>query len=132
MKTIIQNLRLAIAIVESEPEALFDLGLFVCRTRCGTLHCTAGLLATHPHFQALGWHLDPESEVHSVDGGTSRHRFDKDFGANAYSRLFEPRHCGAIDAYLLGALKATHEDAVTDKQLALARLQHYLAESEAC
>ncbi len=54
---ILANIDEAIRLVTEQPEKMFDLSSFAQKTDCGTIYCTAGLLATSAHFRALGWRL---------------------------------------------------------------------------
>jgi hypothetical protein len=84
---IVENLQLAITVIEQTPEKSIDLDRYTFQSpECGTLHCTAGWLAGHPHFQEQGMVLN---EV----GGMGMHslsRLKHMFGRFAVHHLFTP------------------------------------------
>lgn len=136
---IIENLELAIKAVEEYPEELFDLERFQDRTQCGTLYCTAGLLSTVPHFYHQGVKLVDEGEdlcganrwrlIRKIDPATGVMNYTylwSLFGDWAFDRLFEGRGHGIWDEHLIANLYEKHDRFVTDKELALARLQKQL------
>ena len=68
----LENIVQAIRVIEATPEEAIDLSQYTC----GTLHCTAGWLATDPFFNALGLQLNsydhpivPEIHDFSSDEG---------------------------------------------------------------
>ncbi len=123
--TIRCNLIEAIRVVEAEP--VLHLDSFISEHACGTLYCTAGLLAIQPYFQRQGlrfdgnwavtWYLDAPRDL---------------FGEDAFDRLFAASEMGVWDDDLIRELEAPNEDdeptnpRPTDKQLALARLRRQL------
>lgn len=131
---IIENLELAIAAVEATPDQAVNLAQF--RNECGTLHCTLGLLAEMPHFQAQGlalvqkrdewghgyWEVTIDGD--SLNGATKS--FDQGlvtrFGSAAWGNLFASSGLGHHDHW-----HRSHMDKPeSDKQLALARLKFQL------
>lgn len=130
-----RNLIEAIRVVDAEPDNLVDLDTYERETPCGTLHCTAGLLAHQPYFQAQGLRL--LKEIPGRDHLTIHNpfpTFSNLFGILAWDRLFTPRSEGVWDEELIREFEAPNEDdeptqpAPTDKQLALARLRKQLEE----
>lgn len=127
MLNILENLTLARAVIEATAEEKVDL----CRWQspCGTLHCSAGHLAHHPHFQqfirlrpaegASVYSAHLEVLLHDGFGDSwsacwyNRH-LERFFGPDAFMRLFAQHGAGYFDEQL------GHE--LGDKDLALARL----------
>jgi hypothetical protein len=144
MSTIIENLEALKAAVEAQPESRFDLSRFRNDTPCGTNFCTAGLAASLPQFQALGFRLDatPKDyapgefnytvsvngiDVYSPVSGDEEDEADAAdlvFGARAWQHLFETAGDGELDREI-GYAYDWKEDVgnMTDKELAIARLK---------
>mgnify|MGYP001576459888 CR=1 FL=1 len=130
--TIRCNLIEAIRLVEAEP--VLELDQYLTETTCGTLYCTAGLLAQQPYFQRQGMRLSQDEDWGGLSIGTYfltiGHR--ELFGDDAFDRLFASSKVGVWDDELIRELEAPNEDAEptkprpTDKQLALARLRRQL------
>lgn len=128
MKSIINNLRRAIAIVEAAPEESIDLETYRQDTECGTLFCAYGLLAQDAYFQGKGVILHPapcgewsrmgpnESLLHQLNKAAAL------FGPNAFYRLFAPYGAGRLDRTLTDNGKR----AMSDKALVLARLRRQI------
>jgi hypothetical protein len=116
--SILNNLDIAIQAVTDQPEKLFDLASYICKTECGTLYCTAGVLAQHPHFQALGWTLACGLVgIRSTQGTLSLQQgADSHLGEDAWNRLLAPRGEGVWDQIYM-------TKPISDKGLALARLK---------
>lgn len=144
----IENLKVLIAAVEAQPE----LNLKAYRTKhgCGTLFCVAGLLPTIPHFKNLGVETD------EMDGRGAPAMPVKGFGiVDTVAHLFG--YYGTFDSGGLYQVDAFHKiclmrgqskwddelkvnrgtqwccvpDTITDKDLALHRLNKALAIREA-
>lgn len=126
----LENLHVLRDAVAAEPEHLFGLATYEDHTHCGTLHCTAGLAATMPYFQAMGLHL--------VDGtpripGDPGDQFLAQFALNTLFKAHpehDPKEDVDVFDYLFAEAGAglwdrtLREDLgdVSDKELALARL----------
>ena len=136
---ILSNLRLLRSAVEAQPEQLFDLARFKKEEPCGTLFCTAGLAASMPEFQAQGMHF--ESQAHPLfrsssarwrvkigesylwdEGGDTSTSTDNLFGEESSNTLFTERYEGACDADILRDDDGGAIPGISDKQLALMRL----------
>lgn len=147
--TIIDNLMRIRKLVSDYPEENIYLDRFcVQKSDCGTLYCVAGLMASDPYFQNMGFHLrreNPESPTSPLFVFyKSRFIFDMDndvdvsadiFGQGAYRRLFEQRGDGLYDGELLsfnedGVVTDQYDD-VSDKRLAIYRIDRRLAELSA-
>lgn len=135
---VLSNLRLLRNAVEKQPEQLFDLEQFKKEEPCGTLFCTAGLAASMPEFKAQGMRF--ESEAHPLvpsppwwrvkigdsylwdDEYDTSTNADKLFGEDSSNTLFTERSEGACDADLLCDDDGDAIPDISDKQLALMRL----------
>jgi hypothetical protein len=142
----IDNLTRAIALIEDTPENKLDLAHFT--GDCGTLHCTAGWLATNPHFQKQGMGLvelrfgyGTNTLTNTLDEEHRLYDFqflNELFGPEAFDRLFDAYGEGKEDLWLIkekeGELSEDQEADIkegdykptTDKWLALARLKRQL------
>jgi hypothetical protein len=153
-KLVVLNLERLIQAVEQQPETSFDLSYFrkdqtAEDNVCGTLFCTVGLACTLPEFSAIGFELKAQPShrwdlpgvvsykayVNDVDVYMA-HETDTTFGNNAFERLFDCRGCGIMDDshpnfVLYDADEPDDggeiDESVTDKQLALWRLNEQLA-----
>jgi len=93
---ILDNIDRAIELVTSQPAHLFALDNFVKKEPCGTLFCTAGLIASQPEFREQGWCLRWEgsewrpSLIPHVGGQDIRSTgsADASFGPKAWDNLF--------------------------------------------
>ena len=134
---IVRNLEILKAAVEAQPEKLFDLRAFKREASCGTLFCTAGLAATMPEFIEQGLELAAlgdgwwavEVDGVGIDESAKSHTI---FGSNSFANLFDARDCGAMDdshpdSYTDGLYGTTIHSSVTDKQLAIWRLEQQIA-----
>ena len=129
-ETIITNLEVLLAAVEAYPENNLNLSSYKCDDSvCGTLYCVAGLAATLPHFNAQGMYFEDDGEIHMDDEGGDGHVgrdscTDPLFGPEAWYNLFATYGGGNRDEEL-GAFtdSSRFERAMTDKQLAVARLK---------
>jgi hypothetical protein len=122
---IIKNLEVAIDVLTSTPEEKIDLRLFAQDTPCGTIACAIGTLAMYPYFQTQGvilTELPDDCYCVSINGGSISFEGRFIFGEGNMIRLFTVRGNGAWDDVLLAA-----NPYMTDKQLAIARLQRQLA-----
>lgn len=92
---IVKNLKVLLEAVEAQKEIYLDR--FCSEHKCGTLYCNAGLAATLPHFKRRGWKLNAwgEVDVRGSEIGTGME--DKDFGPDAFERLFSSFGCGTFD-----------------------------------
>jgi hypothetical protein len=129
---IIENLKKAIEVVEACPEAVLDLQHYKQETPCGTLFCTAGLLATTPFFMEQGLQLVPIEDRDSAYNvtnpkicsdfvfGMSTAWANAMFGGGGFVNLFQSRGCGYWDEEI------DPTDEMTDKELALCRLHRQL------
>ena len=138
--TIIENLRLAHAVISGTPETALDLKLF--RSECGTVACMAGHLCGVPHFAQFlvlewdgsSWQLSsrlPDGSLVPLYGYEAMGAPDAHLGRNAIVRLFARRNFGEFDYEHPEA----DEDGfvpprVTDKALALYRLARQLEASK--
>jgi hypothetical protein len=132
---ILSNLRLLRSAVEAQPEKLFDLAQFKQEEPCGTLFCTAGLAATMPEFQKQGIRLVGEVSPYNNstywrvqingeelwDGDEDGGPADALFGECSADNCFSERWGSEYDEAILGDWEHA-EDNITDKQLALSRL----------
>ena len=141
---ILDNLQRLRGLVEAFPEELINLDRFCITKDCGTLFCVAGLMATDPYFQRFGYKLNRSSEYTNSPFYVyreSNYIFDRIngidvsadiFGVDAYDRLFDQRGNGEFDSDLLGFDEDGHPDShnedVTDKQLALYRIDRQIEE----
>lgn len=135
-QAIIDNLEALLTAVKAQPENLFDLDAWMMETSCGTAFCVAGLAASMPRFKALGmswneneWPMYGGKDM--WDGGG-----DALFGERSMRELFEPANSGTFDFDLgLPAEEDDEDDGYgsytvlkcTDKELAIARLEHRIA-----
>jgi hypothetical protein len=94
-KQIIKNLNVLLEAVEAQKELNLDS---YCTEEhgCGTLFCNAGLATTLPHFKRRGWKFDRYGDV-AVKGESVWSGGDKDFGPDAFERLFEKFGEGEYD-----------------------------------
>lgn len=138
---IINNLQTLLEAVKAQPETLFDLSMYTQKQECGTLYCTAGLAATMPYFQAQG--MEIKGNGHGgifvyIGGGfiTETERTAEMFGADPWDRLFATYGHGDFDSYFDPEYTDYLEDddaydapekAMSDKTLAIARLERQLA-----
>lgn len=139
MPTIKENLEQLIKFVEEEPEQLFDLRLYETPTPCGTLHCALGLAATKPFFQGQGLRFLGGLLIIADGRWPNNHTLAPLFGEDSWSRLFEVRGLDykvegevVIDSVFDGGswdagIFAKLGPGITDKELALARLNRQLA-----
>lgn len=120
MSRIHENLKLAIDIVSNHPECQFDLGYYERQDSCGTIYCTAGLLATQEYFvsQLVEFSL-LDSLANALSTATDL------FGHDCYHRFFCSRGKGDWDDLII---RTEHEagNLLTDKQLAVERLRRGL------
>lgn len=138
-KEIINNLEILRAVVEAQPENLFDLGSFKKVEPCGTLFCTLGLACTMPHFQQMGLSLKYDENFkyfEALVGDYSAYQsneIDSIFGDNSFNYLFEPAGGSGVDDEL--GFDVDYEDYddgdsvpqnMTDKTLALKRLDRQI------
>lgn len=106
---ILNNLNEARAIVEAAPADSINLDDYRRETECGTLFCTAGLLASSPYFMALGMYLRPIAKKrHDADPTNPRWTIERQgflgsdmdtwldpmFGPSAWGNLFTPANTG--------------------------------------
>ncbi len=118
-----ENLTQLRAAVEDWPEEEFDLAEI--KTACGSHYCALGIACTMPYFHALGLSLIGSSPV--IGGHyPGSHDLDEMFGRLAWGRLFASRQLGGWDAELTRDTKEERDDSVSDKQLALARIDRQL------
>lgn len=127
MPTILENLRKAYEIVAATPEETVCLDTYRRETPCGTLFCTAGLLAQDPFFKKQGFRLVPAGKSHYLD-------LDDDlaarlFGESAFGVLFESYGDGLDDEFL--SEDSAGDERPTHKELALLRLRKQIADVEA-
>lgn len=138
------NLSVLLEAVKTQPENLFALSRYSQVKECGTLFCTAGLAATMPYFKEQGMELKQPYkndvtlvyingiEVDDLDVADSL------FGEDAWTRLFATYGHGDFDADTDSAYcdwrlfgrwnnQTEPEHLVTDKTLAIARLERQLA-----
>lgn len=119
---IIGNLVAAIDVMTQVPDERVDLHMYVC----GTNACTAGWLATAPFFLGQVDATDQEHAAYDISlkpgmwGDKSLADEDGEDNVTWYA-LFSPARMGTFDE----KLRAKH-GMVSDKQLALARLNHVL------
>ncbi len=134
------NLMVLRAAVEAQPEQNFNLDAFKTEEpECGTLFCTVGLACTMPVFQAkhyaltlvqdswrysgAGWFEATREGQDVCDYGVT----DVEFGEDSFGNLFEMRNQGQQDdahpSYDFGEI----DRSVTDKELALWRLDRQIA-----
>jgi hypothetical protein len=133
---IVENLQLAIAAVEQTADESVNLTNF--KNQCGTLHCTLGLLAEMPYFQAKGLGLVQRSQKFSehfwevtIDGKGLNHgtkvfdeRLETLFGQGAWVNLFPQYGVGFHDhIHLRQGNKTIGGMVLSHKELALARLK---------
>jgi hypothetical protein len=116
------NLELAIDYMEQQNATKFNLTQYVRVTDCGTLYCTAGLLATKPEFIQQGFCSDKSGEV-EFDGNMLGIGPGADalFGESSFDRLFDTYRSGVWDDELIG-----NQQNISDKELALMRLRKQL------
>jgi hypothetical protein len=120
MSNIVQNLKKAIEAIEGRDSSELELSCFTSKGECGTLYCSAGILAITQYFYDQGMMF---KEDHVYINGRSMFQAevgDIMFGTCAYSRLFELRGCAEWDGEI------DPRDEMTDKELALARLNRQL------
>ena len=148
---ILSNIKRAISVIAASPEEGLDLDRFKVESKCGTLHCAAGLLTTDPYFADLGMALrlghgtvfrlydskNPEMEVHQFGF------LDKIFGPDAFDVLFFEYGRGTLDLEIMNSFGQCFDldicgfsdvewgddrpKSITDKQLALERLHYQLS-----
>lgn len=135
---IINNLETLLAAVEAQPESQFNLSHFKVEEPCGSLFCTVGLACTMPEFKAMGyelvptggnWNGSPTYRAHvNHEDVVESDVCDPAFGDEAYQRLFRPAGGGWIDDDLGYDIDYSENTAtMTDKELAIARLNHQIA-----
>jgi hypothetical protein len=135
MNQVLKNLFTLLGAVQAQPEANFDLSSYARKEPCGTLFCTAGLAASLPHFQSQGMALIPWStntfmvEINGLDIDVREADTDKMFGPDAWYSLFATYADGRRDESL-GSGSYGSGRAMTDKALAIARIQAQIAAVE--
>ena len=127
MPTILENLRKAYEIVAATPEETVCLDTFRRETPCGTLFCTAGLLAQDPFFKKQGFRLRPADDSYYLN--VDDEKADRLFGESAFGVLFEAYGDGDDDNEFLSEDSAGDERP-THKELALLRLRKQIADVE--
>lgn len=128
MPTILENLRKAYEIVAATPEETVCLDTFRRETPCGTLFCTAGLLAQDPFFKKQGFRLVPAGKGHYLDLDDDD-LTDRLFGESAFGVLFEAYGDGDDDNEFLSE-ESAGDERPTHKELALLRLRKQIADVE--
>jgi hypothetical protein len=136
--TIIENLRLAHAVISAVPEAAFDLTRY--KSDCGTIACTAGHLSEHPHFapfMRLDLYLDRVDD-HSVSRYALKMKdeqdLDSNFGPNAYDAIFAQRNESWRDRQHPDSVfdqddyEWSVHPRVSDKEIALWRIERQIEE----
>lgn len=141
MKTPLENLKAARAYLETiEPDKL-DLKAYR-NPACGTIMCAAGHLCSLPEFAAQGMHLTLRLDGQWALSAPDR-KLDRLFGKDSFSYLFSPFLAGEVDETLLTELRPglnwgygpdarqRGNEPGLQKELALARIDHRIAEMEA-
>jgi hypothetical protein len=134
--TIIENLRLAHAVISGIPDSAVDLKFF--RSECGTIACMAGHLCAHPHFAEFmvlkldgsSWQLSsrlPDGGLVPLYSYEAMGAPDAHLGKNAIERLFSRRDFGEFDYEHPSWCDAVGAG-VTDKELALWRIERQIEE----
>lgn len=126
-KSILANIDVLIAAIKAEPAKRFDLCAYKREGSCGTLHCSAGLAATLPHFKRRGWKLEANGygdfdvtvKGFHIAGYHQNLAVNEQFGEEAWDRLFNSKWDGDFDRQ---HPNYNDDGKVTDKQLALWRL----------
>lgn len=123
--TIKENLIKAIEIVSAYDQNLFNLNTYRFIGDCGTILCSAGLLASHPFFNKQGLTFPPLALApRKVGESSSMSKGDwtnEMFGTDAYDTLFEQSGFGSWDDQFFKVYPS-----IPDKQLALARFKRQL------
>ncbi len=119
----IDNTRAAIKIIEAAPEEKFDLKYWRDETHCGTLMCAAGWCAMDPAFQAQGLGFGKAETL--GENSLDPNKLSDLFGNGAFRACFKPRYEGDLDMLLI-----TTSPEISDKELALARLNMWLKHLE--
>lgn len=127
MPTILENLRKAYEIVAATPEETVCLDTFRRETPCGTLFCTAGLLAQDPFFKKQGFRLLSADNSYYLN--VDDEKADRLFGESAFDVLFETYGDGLDDNEFLSE-ESAGDERPTHKELALLRLRKQIADVE--
>ncbi len=133
-----ENLEKAIEIVSARPEEWFNLTYDCINVGCGERYNIVGLLATHKFFTDQGMRLTKETHpsygLSSVVCGDDLGYLgyatwtDRMFGKDSFNRLFRAHNLGLWDNDMDDASYAANDRALTDKELALSRLNKQLVE----
>lgn len=140
---VIKNIEILRGMIEAYPEASFNLHTFKNEKKCGTLYCSVGLAACQPYFKEKGLALtvDGGLTIHgqSIWSADSQDKLDEIFGEDSFEMLFSTRNDGKLDKDHPEARKEVYDEkygcydilidsSISDKQLALWRIDHYLKE----
>jgi hypothetical protein len=128
---VIKNLQTLHDQIALQPVDLFSLDVYKRDEPCGTIFCAVGLAASMPYFIEQGFGFRQEDNwsiatIHDVDVDASA-TLDIVFGTEAFQYLFEPSGLGWNDEDL-GYDDNGYTPNMTDKELALARLNHRIEE----
>jgi hypothetical protein len=117
MPSIHENLIFLLSLLEASADEVIDLEHY--ESRCGTLHCSLGLAATHPFFNEQGLRLTgfPINRQPSI----SIYGMDKMFGTKAWERLFAPFNNGVWDYELVKRACPSSFDVYLQREEARAR-----------
>lgn len=123
--TIRENLLELRHAIAAWPEEKFDLEFVAIKHDCGTLYCALGIVGSTPCFQVMGYSLDMFGRL-TKNGDFYLADLDDDFGHHAYGHIFQQRQRGGFDSLITKDSKEALDDTVTDKMLALARIDKQL------
>lgn len=112
------NIDVAIGAVTAQASDLAGAGHVPLTIDCATLYCTASLLAGLDYFRARGWTVADGGVAVAGDPLSTSTQAERQFGDDAYMRLFSPRGCSCFDYARDGRMLS-----ISDRELALHRLR---------
>lgn len=128
-----ENMREGIRLLQVEPDKLVDLRAWMQVSRCGTLHCAAGLFASQPFFHKQGLKAGDHGQPLFFSNGNFEpiygpsQAMEPVFGALAFDRYFDRRSFGVWDYAIQNDFAAcSMGGSPTDRELAILRLERGL------